>query len=266
MSDARTVEADPVLDTLGAALAGAFATSPTVASAPAVVPPLVAPVATALPVAEAPAATRAEPRLFGSDPVPHDGTASPPPPASTDEPTPRISRRRWLVEWIGIVTVAAVIAVALKFGVISSFEIPSKSMLPTLQPGDRVLVNRLAYDAHAPNRGDVIVFRRPPGAPRAPGAPEDLIKRVIGLPGDTVSTSGGHVFIDGRQLREPYLAPDTPSDGLVEPVVVPPGHLWVMGDNRTNSADSRVFGPLDQDLIVGRAFARVWPIGRMGFL
>lgn len=178
-----------------------------------------------------------------------------------------ISRRRWLAEWIGILVVATALALIVKFAVISSFEIPSGSMHPTLMEGDRVLVNRLSYDAHDIRRGDVIVFTRPPNAPGGgPDAPEDLIKRVIGLPGETVQTTDDAVLIDGKRLVEPYLTKGTVSQGIDEPVLIPSGHIWVMGDNRTNSADSRVFGPLDLRLVIGRAFSRIWPPSRLGYL
>jgi len=178
-----------------------------------------------------------------------------------------ISRRRWLLEWVVIVSVATVLALVLKFAVISSFEIPSGSMTPTLQPGDRVLVNRLSYDAHELRRGDVVVFGRPKNAPQGDAdAPKDLIKRVIALEGETVETRGDDLYVDGRRLVEPYLTDGTPTQGIEEPVLIPAGHIWVMGDNRTNSADSRVFGPLDEDLVLGRAFSRVWPPSRLGYL
>lgn len=180
------------------------------------------------------------------------------------ESTP--SRRRWLAEWVGIIVVATALALIIKFAVISSFEIPSASMRPTLKEGDRVLVNRLSYDTHDLHRGDVIVFTRPPNAPGGPDAPEDLIKRVIGLPGETIETHDRSVYIDGRRLIEPYLADGVPTQGIDEPVLIPPDHVWVMGDNRTNSADSRVFGPLDVDRVLGRAFSRIWPLGRLGYL
>jgi len=179
---------------------------------------------------------------------------------------PNVSRRRWLAEWVGIVVVATTLALIVKFAVISSFVIPSGSMHPTLKEGDRVLVNRLSYDAHDIHRGDVIVFSRPPNAPGGPDAPDDLIKRVIGLPGETIQTADDAILIDGRRLIEPYLTRGAPSQGIDEPILIPKDHIWVMGDNRTNSADSRVFGPLDVHLILGRAFSRIWPPGRLGYL
>ena len=136
-------------------------------------------------------------------------------------------------------------------------------MEPTLKVGDRVLVNKLSYDFHDVNRGDVVVFRSPPGE----NNPEikDLIKRVIALPNETVEAHDGRVYINGSPLREPYL-PEGTTTSQFAPEKIPPGFLWVMGDNRSNSKDSRVFRPIDEDLVVGRAFIRVWPVGSLGLL
>ena len=132
-------------------------------------------------------------------------------------------------------------------------------------------------------RGDIVVFPHPSAAPDDAGLvagavhdlletvglrkpPEDeLIKRVIGLPGEVVGAEDGHVVVDGRALIEPYLPPGTLT-GSFGPTVVPDGHVFVMGDNRGNSADSRVIGPIEVDTIVGRAIARVWPPSRAAFL
>ena len=177
------------------------------------------------------------------------------------------SRTRLTIEWVVILGGALLIALVLKVAVVESFSIPSESMHPTLQRGDRVLVNKLAYLAHEIRRGDVIVFKRPADAPAAgPNAPADLIKRVIGLPGETVTTRDGIVYIDGRALEEPYLPKDTTTLGLDDGVTIPAGKVFVMGDNRGNSADSRVFGPISTSTVIGRAFARVWPAGRVAFL
>jgi signal peptidase I len=136
-------------------------------------------------------------------------------------------------------------------------------MKPTLNVRDRVLVNKLSYHLHAVHRGDIIVFKRPPGEtdPRI----NDLIKRVVGLPGDRIESRDGHVLIDGKPLREPYLQPSTRTDNL-QLQTVPKGEYFVMGDNRANSKDSRYFGAIHRDLIVGRAFVRVWPVNHIHFL
>jgi signal peptidase I len=204
-------------------------------------------------------------------------------------PGEALSRRsnRAVIETALLVITAVVIAVLLRAFVAQAFRIPSASMEPQLLVGDRVVVSRLAYDLHAPRRGDIVVFDCPPRAGCAPveehSMPvralqtlaealllrqpevEEFIKRVIALPGETVEAHDGAVYVNGRRLIEPYLPAGT-SIGDFEPVKVPDGHLWVMGDNRTNSSDSRVFGPIDADTIVGRAILRVWPPQRTAFL
>jgi signal peptidase I len=183
-----------------------------------------------------------------------------------------------------LLVVAFVIAFLVKSLVAQAFYIPSESMVPTLEVGDRVLVSRISYRLHDPNRGDVVVFTSPfqNGGSDDPGAvqrvlhgilesiglrqpsTEDFIKRVIGLPGETVEGKDGRILIGGRALEEPYLA-DKPV-GDFPPKQIPAGALWVMGDNRNRSSDSRVFGPIDEHKIVGRAILRIWPIPRLGFL
>jgi signal peptidase I len=121
-----------------------------------------------------------------------------------------------------------------------------------------VLVNKLSYDIHPVHRGDIVVFKSPQAAE---GQVKDLIKRVIGLPGDTVESRDGQLFVNGQPLSEPYLGPGI-TTGPLEPQQIPAHHYWVMGDNRGNSKDSRFFGPIDKNLIIGRAFIRVWPINR----
>lgn len=171
-----------------------------------------------------------------------------------------------MVEWALVIIGAILVAFIVKTFFVQAFRIPSESMVPTLEKGDRVLVNKLSYQLHDVNRGDVVVFERPPNLTAAPGDPEDLIKRVIGLPGDTVQTKDGKVYVNGRELDEPYLPKGTITDNIDQPIDIPKGHIWVMGDNRGNSQDSRVFGPVAEDTIVGRAFLLMWPPGRIGSL
>lgn len=175
---------------------------------------------------------------------------------------------------------ALIVAVLVKSFLIQVFWIPSESMLDTLQIGDRVIVNKLAYRIGDPGRGDVIVFEpdtfdsesivtkvsrnllESVGL-RTPES--DLIKRIVGLPGETISIEGNQVFIDDRPLDEPYLPPDVRM-GDFGPMTVPDDSFFVMGDNRGSSNDSRRFGAIDGGRIVGRAFSVVWPPSRWGGL
>jgi signal peptidase I len=167
------------------------------------------------------------------------------------------------VEWVVIIGGAFLVAFVVKTFLIQAFFIPSGSMLPTLHEEDRVLVNKLSYDLHDVHRGDLVVFERPEN--EAAGQIKDLIKRVVGLPGERIESRDGDVYIDGDLLEEPYLADGAETTGL-EPQTVPEGHVFVMGDNRGDSMDSRVFHAIDEDLIVGRAFVRVWPLPDLSLL
>jgi signal peptidase I len=169
---------------------------------------------------------------------------------------------RNIVEWVVIAGGALLVAFIIKTFLLQAFYIPSLSMAPTLQINDRVLVNKLSYDLHDVNRGDLVVFESPPNEG---SETKDLIKRVIGLPGETVESRDGHILIDGQQLEEPYLDRGV-TTGALDKITVPPDHLWVMGDNRANSRDSRFFGPIPESLVIGRAFVRVWPITEIGLL
>jgi signal peptidase I len=178
---------------------------------------------------------------------------------------------RIIIEWVAVIVGALVVALLIKTYLLQAFSIPSASMEPTLEVGDRVLVNKMSYRLHDINRGDLVVFERPPNSPD--NDIKDLIKRVVGLEGDTVESRDGVVYINGQPLDEPYLADGTvtsevtaaegcepPAEGLAG-CRVPAEHIFVMGDNRENSFDSRRFGPIDDELVVGRAFIRVWPLG-----
>ena len=206
-----------------------------------------------------------EPRLRAPSAPPGPPTS---PPETRMERQHRLRRGRRsgtaaVIEWVLIVSAALAVALFIKAFVLQAFYIPSGSMERTLMISDRVLVNKLSYRMHDVHRGDIVVFERPPGEddPRV----HDLIKRVIALPGETVESRDGHIFINGRALNEPYIPPTIETTG-VEPTRIPADHYWVMGDNRTNSKDSRSFGPIDDDLIVGRAFVRLWPLSHIQLL
>jgi signal peptidase I len=171
--------------------------------------------------------------------------------------------RRRLLEWPLLIVFALLSAYLIRAYVVQTFYIPSGSMHETLLEGDRVLVNKVSYHLHEVNRGDVVVFRRPPDFPVED---EDLIKRVIALPGETVQARDRQIYVDGRPLQEPYVQAACRGTEDFAPVRVPVGDLFVMGDNRCNSSDSRVFGPIAEDLVVGRAFVLAWPFQRLSWL
>jgi signal peptidase I len=183
-----------------------------------------------------------------------------------------------------LVVMAVVIAVVVKTFVAQAFYIPSGSMLPQLQVNDRVVVSKVSYRLHDPRRGDIVVFDEPgDGAGDdsllparivrtivqsiglAPPSTDEYIKRVVALPGERVEGNAGKVLVDGLELVEPYLPPGTVTSEFPA-VVVPARTVFVLGDNRANSADSRIFGPIPRSTVVGRAILRVWPIGHTSFL
>ena len=193
-----------------------------------------------------------------------------------DEEPPR--RSHWLRETGIVVVVAVVAALLLRAFVVQTFFIPSGSMEPTLNIGDRIVVDKLAYHLHGVDRGNIVVFRRPADE-NCGGTPvADLVKRVIGLPGETISLtkgSKGYVEINGKRLDETWLpsseqgmtfpGPAGTPYNLAKPYLIPANHYFVMGDNRSDSCDSRYWGPIARSLIVGKVDVRVWPLSGLRF-
>ena len=176
------------------------------------------------------------------------------------------SSTRGVVEWVVILVAAVLVAFLLQRYVVQAFYIPSGSMETTLSPGDRVLVNKVSYDLHDVHRGDIVVFSKP-ASDTTPNI-KDLIKRVIGLPGEQISSGpSGAVLINGKPIAQPWLTPTARANPgpAIAPQVIPRGDFFMMGDNRGDSADSRIIGPVPGRLIVGRAFVRVWPLSSLGF-
>jgi signal peptidase I len=230
----------------------------------------------------------AAPALSADPPATETPSAAAP---STSVPRHRRSREKqgalaFLRELPVLLLVAFVLALLIKTFLVQAFFIPSASMEPTLQIGDRVLVNKVPYHFHPPRRGDIIVFSDPhPAATEHRNAvsaffhwlteglgvsnnPEkDFIKRVIGLPGDTVEIDDrGTVFVNGKALTEPYISP-VHDNRPYGPIHVPPKSLFVLGDNRTLSNDSRFgLGFIPYDKVVGRAFVIIWPPSRVRWL
>lgn len=175
-----------------------------------------------------------------------------------------MSAARWLAETAVILVVAIVVALLVRTFVAQPFWIPTESMTHTLEVEDRVLVYQLAYRWSPIKRGDVVVFGRPAG--ESASAPNELIKRVIGVEGDTVAQVQGQLTVNGQVQHEPYVNYQSGPGPDFHATHVPPHHIWVMGDHRGNSSDSRVFGTVDVSTVEGRAVARILPVRRIGGL
>ena len=199
----------------------------------------------------------------------------------------RSSDLRTILEWLAVIVAALTVALLIKAFVLQAFWIPSESMETTVNEGDRILVNKVSYRLHEVRRGDLVVFKKLPGTG---GNTDDLIKRAIALPGETIEVrDDGRIWIwgpgetpeDAKRLEEPYLSPDDallqlPSSNA-DPTAfghescvngdsatrctLADGSFFMMGDNRNQSQDSRFFGPIPEENIVGRAFLRIWPLG-----
>jgi signal peptidase I len=183
---------------------------------------------------------------------------------------------RVVLDWIFTIGGAILIVLALKAWIVNPYRIPSSSMEPTLHcarpaPGcearfsDRVLANRFIYRFEDPKRGQIIVFSTPPLAKIRCGAGGTFVKRLIGLPGDTVSEKHGYVYINGKLLKESYIQPSRRDDEPARTWHVPPGNYFFMGDNRSQSCDSRVWGSVPRKNLIGEVFFVYWPPNRIGF-
>jgi signal peptidase I len=187
-------------------------------------------------------------------------------------------RRTSLLEYVLIAVVAVAVALLVQAFLVKPYRIPSPSMIDTLEPGDRVLVNRVIYHLRDVEHGDIVVFRYPLDTKWA------FIKRVVGLPGDVLQAKDGVLWRNGEPVDEPYVHssegnrdPTNPAGAitgttmsdpwsLAAPYTVPQGSYFVMGDNRTDSDDSRVWGPVPAEEVIGSAFFIYWPLDRLGAL
>jgi signal peptidase I len=184
---------------------------------------------------------------------------------------------RVTIDWIVTIVGAIAIVLAIKAWVVNPYRIPSSSMEPTLhcaRPGsgcesrfsDRVLANRFIYHFRKPHRGDIIVFKTPPLAKERCGAGGTFVKRLIALPGETWQEKNGFVYINGKKLLEPYVKADRRDTGTSFPLRrIPQGMYFMMGDNRTQSCDSREWGSVPRGNLIGEVFAVYWPPNRIGF-
>jgi len=176
------------------------------------------------------------------------------PEARVDTPnaTAKDTLGAWVRELIEAVLPALVIVLVVNIFLAQATRVEGQSMEPNLHDNQRLIIEKISYRLHPPSRGDIIVLRRPMRQS------DPLIKRVVGLPGETVSIHDGQVYINGEPLDEPYLTVTT--WGMMQPQLIPEGHVFVLGDNRGSSNDSRAFGVVAVDDIIGRAWVRYWPL------
>jgi signal peptidase I len=200
-------------------------------------------------------ANRAPPEQTLPESVPQEGPTPEP-----DRPLRNTLNvlRQWLVELGETVLPAIVIAVLINLFLAQATRVYGSSMEPNLHTDQRLVVEKVTYRLHGPHRGDVVVLRMPDRGP------ELLIKRVVGLPNEIVEIRNGTLYVDNQPLDEPYLVRSTGS--TYGPTLVPDGNVFVMGDNRGASNDSRVFGPVPIDRIVGRAWISYWPLELLGLV
>jgi signal peptidase I len=166
-------------------------------------------------------------------------------------------RKRKLFDWAQAILLAGILAVIIRLFVFEPFNVSGPSMEQTLYTGDLVIVNKWVYYFRPPRRGEVVVFHAPEH--------KDFIKRVIALPGETVEAKNNKIMINGKIIDEPYIADDNRTLDF-DVVKVPPGEVFVMGDNRMNSTDSRTFGPIHISSIIGRAELVYWPFNEIKLL
>lgn len=176
---------------------------------------------------------------------------------------------RWQTLWanqggnLRVLAIALVVALTVRLVIAEPRYIPSNSMDPTLHIGDRLIVDKISYRWQPPHRGDIIVFRPPAVLTEfGYGRSQAFIKRIVAEPGQTIQVLNDQVFVNGSVLKEPYIL--EPPHYQMVPVTVPPGYVFVMGDNRNDSNDSHVWGVLSQENIIGRAWLRFWPLNRLG--
>jgi signal peptidase I len=169
--------------------------------------------------------------------------------------------QNWVFDWSETIVVAFVLALIIRAFFIQVFWIPSSSMEPSLDIKDRIVVDKISYHFRQPKRQEVVVFREvaPKEAPK-----RDLIKRLMGLPGETLEVKEGIVYIDGKKIEETHPLNQDFSD--FGPITIPKDKFFVMGDNRPASADSRYWGFLPKENLIGPAFLRIWPLNKLGLL
>ncbi len=196
----------------------------------------------------------------------------PPPTLEVDEtPLPPVSKRRSsqrsLIEWLIVIVVAVLVSLLIRTYVFQTFFIPSGSMEPTLHIGDRIIVNKLGVEFGTIHVGDILVFKAPKAVATDCGdSVADLVKRVIGVPGDYLVSKGNTIYVNGEPLKQPWTHVAQIGVKPITLTHVTKNHYFMMGDNEPNSCDSRYWGLIPRSAVIGKAFVRIWPLSRLGFL
>ena len=177
------------------------------------------------------------------------------------------SYQKSLIEWAIVIVVAVLVSLLIRTYVFQTFFIPSGSMEPTLQIGDRIVVDKLAVEFGTIHVGDILVFKAPKAVATVCGdGVADLVKRVIGVPGDHLKSVGNNIYVNGKLLQQPWTHVAQIGSRPIKPTVVKRNHYFMMGDNEPDSCDSRYWGQIPRSSVIGKAFIRIWPLRRFGFL
>ena len=186
------------------------------------------------------------------------------PPTASSRPTKR--RNRVIVEWFVILVAAVLISVLVRTFVFETYFVPSDSMYPTLHVGDRIIVDKLSVDLGTINTGDIVVFKAPAAVAKdCNDNVADLVKRVIGVPGDVLTSKGNTIYINGKALKEKWLHTE-PLGGAIGHVHLKAGQYFMVGDHHFNSCDSRMWGIVPRSSIIGKVFLRIWPLSRFTWI
>ena len=174
--------------------------------------------------------------------------------------------RMQVIEWVKTIVYSALLFFGMRVAVVEAYHVPTGSMRPTILEGDRILGSKFHYWFWEPKAGDVVVFRSPERVQRMSGdhAGKRLVKRVVATAGDTVEVVGGVLLVNGRPREEPFI--QAAPNYEMPPVRVPEGHVFVLGDTRNNSLDGHIWGFLEKEALLARAWVRYWPLTRLGAL
>ena len=171
------------------------------------------------------------------------------------------SRRRGFIEWVIVLIAAVALSFLVRTFVFQEYFVPSTSMTPTLDIGDRILVNKLSVDFGTVNIGDIVVFKAPPNVKTICGDPvADLVKRVIGVPGDSLYSRGNTIYVNGKPLDQKWTVYKAIGSVPIKPITLKKNMYYMMGDDHAGSCDSRYWGPVPRSDLIGKVFFKVWPL------